>query len=52
MGLSPAVFWAMSLAEWRAAVEGRFGQARAPMARRDLDQLMQLYPDRSDARSQ
>jgi hypothetical protein len=42
----------MSLAEWQAAVEGRFGAARAPQARADHDQLMQLYPDKAHARSQ
>jgi hypothetical protein len=42
----------MSLVEWQAAVEGRFGAARAPLGRADLDQLMQLYPDKAHARPQ
>jgi len=49
MGLSPRDFWAMSLAEWRAAAAGfqaRRGRRHvAPLARAELDDLMQRYPD-------
>ena len=47
MGLSPPVFWAMSLAEWRAAVAGRQRRGRhaAPLDRGELQHLMELYPD-------
>jgi uncharacterized phage protein (TIGR02216 family) len=46
MRLPPSVFWAMSLAEWRALVEGRLGGAAAhPLRRTELEQLMQTYPD-------
>jgi len=42
------VFWSMSLCEWRAAVNGfaRRSSRAAPLARADLEQLMQMYPDR------
>ncbi len=44
--LSPATFWAMSLVEWRALLDGRFGNAGAmPLGRAELEQLMTLYPD-------
>jgi uncharacterized phage protein (TIGR02216 family) len=49
MGLSPRTFWAMSLPEWRAAICGfqnaRGIRAAAPLARKDLEALMELYPD-------
>ncbi|MGH6872639.1 MAG: phage tail assembly chaperone [Rhizomicrobium sp.] len=48
MGLSPRVFWEMSLPEWRAAVAGflgRRGVATAPLARAELEALAQRYPD-------
>jgi uncharacterized phage protein (TIGR02216 family) len=47
MRLTPDVFWAMSLGEWRAAVNGfaHRSQRATPLARADLDQLMRLYPD-------
>ncbi len=49
MGLSPATFWAMSLPEWRAAVNGfatRTGARRAaPLARAEFEQLMRRFPD-------
>jgi uncharacterized phage protein (TIGR02216 family) len=48
MRLSPDVFWAMSLGEWRAAVNGftRRSSRATPLARADLEQLMKMYPDR------
>jgi uncharacterized phage protein (TIGR02216 family) len=45
--LAPRDFWAMTVTEWNAAVAG-FHAAHGiaqPLARADLDQLMQLYPD-------
>ncbi|MFL6689736.1 MAG: phage tail assembly chaperone [Alphaproteobacteria bacterium] len=47
MRLSPDVFWAMSLGEWRAAVNGfaRRSSCATPLARADLDRLMRMYPD-------
>ncbi len=52
MGLAPEIFWNMSLVEWRAALTG-FGEARGVRAhlpagslgRRELDALMQTFPD-------
>jgi hypothetical protein len=35
----------MSLTEWRALLAGRERRTQAPLARADLEQLMQLYPD-------
>jgi uncharacterized phage protein (TIGR02216 family) len=50
MGLSPRDFWAMTLPEWRAAAAGfqaRVGRRHAPpLARAELDDLMQRYPDK------
>ncbi|MBN9588100.1 MAG: phage tail assembly chaperone [Alphaproteobacteria bacterium] len=43
--LRPRDFWALSLCEWRALVEGHFGRAAPPMTRGDLDALMKAYPD-------
>jgi uncharacterized phage protein (TIGR02216 family) len=42
--LSPDTFWRMSLVEWRALLDGRFGGAPA-LARNDLQSLMRMYPD-------
>jgi hypothetical protein len=37
------VFWALSLVEWRAMIDARFG---APsLGRADLNNLMRSYPD-------
>ena len=47
MRLAPQAFWSLSLAEWRAMVP----RPRAPLARRELDDLMQRYPDLPDAQS-
>jgi uncharacterized phage protein (TIGR02216 family) len=45
--LTPDVFWAMSLSEWRAAVNGfaRRSHRAAPLTRSDFEHLMTLYPD-------
>jgi uncharacterized phage protein (TIGR02216 family) len=40
--LSPATFWQMSLAEWRAMLSPFAPRA---LARRELETLMQRYPD-------
>jgi uncharacterized phage protein (TIGR02216 family) len=47
MRLTPDTFWAMSLSEWRAAVNGfaRRSQRATPLARSGLEHLMQMYPD-------
>jgi hypothetical protein len=49
MGLAPDVFWAMSLPEWRAVIEGfamRKGTRRgAPLSRGELVALMTMHPD-------
>jgi uncharacterized phage protein (TIGR02216 family) len=45
MRLSPATFWSMSLVEWRATLRGRVPRRAAPLARADLERLMQTYPD-------
>jgi uncharacterized phage protein (TIGR02216 family) len=45
MHLAPQSFWSLSLAEWRAMLP----RPRAPLARRELDALMQRYPDHADA---
>jgi uncharacterized phage protein (TIGR02216 family) len=48
LGLAPDVFWRMTMSEVYAAVRGRFGDGAgegAPMARSDLDALMQRFPD-------
>jgi uncharacterized phage protein (TIGR02216 family) len=43
--LSPRDFWALSLGEWRALVEGHFGPAAPAMNRAGLNALMKAYPD-------
>lgn len=49
MRFSPPAFWAMSLPEWRAAIAGyqnaRGPRRAAPLARKDFEALMELYPD-------
>ncbi|MDE2492910.1 MAG: phage tail assembly chaperone [Alphaproteobacteria bacterium] len=42
--LAPAAFWSLSLAGWRALLSARRPRG-APLARRDLERLMQRYPD-------
>jgi uncharacterized phage protein (TIGR02216 family) len=44
--LNPQTFWSLSLKEWQAFAAPR----RPALARRDLDTLMQRYPDTSHAR--
>ena len=50
LGLTPAVFWALTPKELDAALRGKFGSGVAPQAlsARDLSALMQQYPDVSD----
>jgi hypothetical protein len=48
MGLTPATFWALSLPEWRAVLEARLPAPSRAMTGRDLERLMQLYPDRKN----
>ena len=47
--LSPADFWSLSVAEWKAMQEGymRFTQANmdTPLQLHELDDLMKRYPD-------
>ena len=46
--LSPQMFWAMSLSEMDAAIEGylgKFGKTPSP-SRTNIDQLMADYPDK------
>lgn len=47
MRLTPDVFWSMSLAEWRAAVNGfaRRSSRAQPLARAEFEQLMKQFPD-------
>jgi uncharacterized phage protein (TIGR02216 family) len=42
--LAPQIFWSLSLPEWRA-VTAAFAPATPPLARSDLQTLMQQYPD-------
>ena len=50
MGLTPRVFWRLSLAEWHAMLEGhamRFAGVGVPaLGRAELAQLILRYPDR------
>src|ERR1700743_2870948 len=45
MRLAPGTFWAMSLVEWRAAVEGRAPRRAAPLGRDALARMMEEFPD-------
>ena len=45
MRLAPQAFWSLSLAEWRAMVP----RPRSALARGELEDLMQHYPDLPDA---
>lgn len=47
-GLSPEVFWSLTLAEWRALTAARSGPA--PMGRTDLDTLISRYTEAEDDR--
>lgn len=44
MRIAPKTFWAMSLAEWRAAIARP--SATAPLARSEFEALMRAHPDR------
>jgi uncharacterized phage protein (TIGR02216 family) len=48
LGLSPAVFWAMTPRELEAALRGRLQASGAipPLPAPDLHALMRRYPDR------
>jgi uncharacterized phage protein (TIGR02216 family) len=46
MRLPPQTFWSLSLAEWRAMAP----RPRAVLARPELENLMQRYPDTADDR--
>jgi uncharacterized phage protein (TIGR02216 family) len=48
LGLPPAVFWAMTFAELKAALHGRFGNAlvAGPPTAAELARLMHRYPDK------
>jgi uncharacterized phage protein (TIGR02216 family) len=49
LGLTPDVFWAMTLKELAAAIRGRYGLSlTAPLARNDLDAMMQRFPDAAE----
>ena len=45
MRLEPRAFWAMSLVEWRAAVDGRIKRRAMPLARADFETMMKEHPD-------
>jgi uncharacterized phage protein (TIGR02216 family) len=49
MGLSPEIFWSMTMIEWNAAVAGwqarHKPRAAAPLARREFDEMMKAHPD-------
>jgi uncharacterized phage protein (TIGR02216 family) len=45
MRLAPDTFWAMSLVEWRAAVEGRYPRRAAAFGRDTLARMMKEFPD-------
>ncbi|MGJ3231312.1 MAG: phage tail assembly chaperone [Oceanicaulis sp.] len=47
-GLSPADFWALTLAEWRALAGG--GAGSAPMRRAELDALLAASQEMIDDR--
>lgn len=46
LGLSPAVLWSMTLAEFEAAVRGRLGPGIAePPSRHEVEALEARFPD-------
>lgn len=51
LGFSPLVFWQLTPREFEAALNGRLGlHGEGPaLTRRDLDALMQQYPDKGRA---
>lgn len=42
LGISPDVFWRLSLKEWRMLTAPA---GPGPLARRDLDEMMRAWPD-------
>ena len=48
--LPPDHFWSMTIPELEAAVSGTFGDRvlAAPLARKELDELMQRFPDEGE----
>ena len=48
--LPPDHFWSMTIPELEAAVSGTFGDhaLAAPLARKELDELMQRFPDEGE----
>lgn len=46
MRIPPKIFWAMSIAEWRAVIAGASPRARVPMKRSEFEALLQAHPDR------
>lgn len=48
LGLAPRDFWQLSVVEFNAAVQGRFGEVGEadPMRRHDFETLMQRFPDK------
>lgn len=49
LGISPDVFWRLSLREWLALVHT--GQAHAPLSRTQLSDLMARFPDSKGERN-
>jgi uncharacterized phage protein (TIGR02216 family) len=45
LGLSPSVFWMMTVSELQAALRGRLGSASATLTRDELADMMHRYPD-------
>jgi hypothetical protein len=45
MRLAPAIFWAMSIPEWRAAIAARGSRRAAPLARGEFARMMKEHPD-------
>ncbi|MBO9501099.1 phage tail assembly chaperone [Brevundimonas sp. A19_0] len=46
LGLSPSVFWRLSVAEWRALTRTQ-GQG-APLGRAEFEQLCRAWPDEGE----
>jgi len=39
------VFWAMSIAEWRAAIAARMPRRATALARNEFERMMKDHPD-------
>ena len=52
LGMMPAVFWSLTPRELQAALAGKVGGKgeATPLTRRDLDTLMQRFPDERSVR--